>query len=366
MTIRVDSFDGDAFAVLLQKEETTYRPKDYLWRPSTSSPIPPKSSRKRPLLDSVPLRVQQAAIEECVSFINSLSYGNRDSANAEAAIADTKSQASLPTFSRRISLGGCKSPSSVMSRTLFSSLRISDKRTTSSSQQSNHRPQSEGIINSLEMAEWRSKMVKWSQEIVTTLDLEWSCTELAFALFDRYLATRERTETASISRETFQLYCVTLLYTSVKLYSRTTLSVANMIKICGDIYDKKDFESAELHILEALEWKICPPLASSFVGCLIDLVPVRSSVQRKRILQKSLGFIDMAIADSSLVGERQSNIAVASVIAAAVQGDELVGSIEPDQLDHFMQNVEHVTTIEARSDEICHILDSFGMKTSPT
>lgn len=200
-------------------------------------------------------------------------------------------------------------------------------------------------------------MIMWSQEIVTTLGLERSCTELAFALFDRYLATRERTETISISRETFQLYCVTLLYTSVKLYSSTTLSVQNMIKIVGGVYDRKDFESAELHILEALEWKICPPLVSSFVGCLIDLVPVCSSV-RTRILEKSLDVIDAALADSSLVGERKSNIAVASVIAAATQEDELVGNIGPEHLDQFIQNVEHMTTIEARSDEISRILDS--------
>ena len=203
-------------------------------------------------------------------------------------------------------------------------------------------------------------MIMWSQEIVSTLGLERSCTELAFALFDRYLATRERTETLSISRETFQLYCVTLLYTSVKLYSSTTLSVQNMIKIVAGVYDRGDFESAELHILEALEWKICPPLVSSFVGCLIDLVPVRSSVQRTRILEKSLDVIDTALADSSLIGERKSNIAVASVIAAATQEDELVGSIGPEDLDQFIQNVEHMTTIKARSDEISRILESFG------
>ena len=194
-------------------------------------------------------------------------------------------------------------------------------------------------------------MIMWSQEIVTTLGLERSCTELAFALFDRYLATRERTETISISRETFQLYCVTLLYTSVKLCSS---------KIVGGVYDRKDFESAELHILEALEWKICPPLVSSFVGCLIDLVPVRSSVQRTRLLEKSLDVIDTALADSSFFRERKSNIALASVIAAATQEDELVGSIGPEHLDQFIQNVEHMTTIKARSNEISRILDSLA------
>ena len=342
MTARIHSFDGDAFAVLLQKEETY------------TSPQPPQGTRKskRPLLDSVPLRVQQAAIEECVSFINSLSYGH------STCIGDTTSQASrLPSFSRRISPGGSTSPSTVMSRAPFSSLRISDKGTASESQRSNHRPQSEGVSNVLE---WRSKMIMWSQEIVTTLGLERSCTELAFALFDRYLATRERTETISISRETFQLYCVTLLYTSVKLCSSTTLSVQNMIKIVGGVYDRKDFESAELHILEALEWKICPPLVSSFVGCLIDLVPVRSSVQRTRLLEKSLDVIDTALADSSFFRERKSNIALASVIAAATQEDELVGSIGPEHLDQFIQNVEHMTTIKARSNEISRILDSLA------
>ena len=141
MTARIHSFDGDAFAVLLQKEETY------------TSPQPPQGKRKskRPLLDSVPLRVQQAAIEECVSFINSLSYGH------STCIGDTTSQASrLPSFSRRISPGGSTSPSTVMSRAPFSSLRISDKGTASESQHSNHRPQSEGVSSVLE---WRSKMI---------------------------------------------------------------------------------------------------------------------------------------------------------------------------------------------------------------
>lgn len=66
--------------------------------------------------------------------------------------------------------------------------------------------------------------------------------------------------------------------------------------------------------------------------------------------------IDVAIADSSLVGERQSNIAVASVVVAAIQADELVGSMEPDQIENFLENVERMTTIQARSDETFSIL----------
>lgn len=199
-------------------------------------------------------------------------------------------------------------------------------------------------------------MVNWSQEIVLSLGLERSCTERAFYLFDLYLATRQKAEAASISREMFQLYSITLLYTSIKLYSSKTLSVDDMTKICGGIYDKKDIESAEMHMLEALDWKLWPPLASSFVQDLIVLIPECSSVQRQRIYQRSLDVIDLAMADSSLVGKRQSNIAVASVIAAAMQGDELVGSMKSDQIETFLDKIECMSTIPARSDEIFNIL----------
>lgn len=356
------SFDGDAFAVLLKKEDTEYRPKTCLW---SSSPSKPKvsrarmSSRKRPLLDSVPLRQQQAAMEECVSFIDSLSYDQ--CANGEIGggigMAEDLSHSShtRPTFSRRLCIEG-KSPSSVTSRALFSSLRIINKRGKPSKQQPQHHRQSDGGAEFVLWAEWRSKMVNWSREIVSSLGLERSCIELAFCLFDRYLATRQEARITTISRETFQLYSITLLYTSIKLYSSKTLSVDDMINICGGIYDKKDIESAELHILEALGWKLCPPLASSFVGYLLALVPVCSGVQRKRLLQRSLDVIDIAIADSSLVGERRSNIAVASVVVAAMQADGLVGSMKPDQIENFLENVERMTTIRARSDETFSIL----------
>ena len=66
--------------------------------------------------------------------------------------------------------------------------------------------------------------------------------------------------------------------------------------------------------------------------------------------------IDTAIADSSLVGEKQSFIAVASVVVAAMQEDELVGSLESDQIKNFLENVERMTTILARSDETFSIL----------
>ena len=362
-----NSFDGDAFAVLLKKEETEYRPKTYLW---SSSPSTPKvstsrarmSSRKRPLLDSVPLHQQQAAMEECVSFIDSLSYDHAKNESgsgigtAEDVSGDSShSSHARPTLSRRLSIEG-KSPSSVTSRALFSSLRIINTKTKPSKQRPRHHRQSEGGAEFEVWAEWRSKMVNWSQEIVSSLGLETSCIELAFCLFDRYLATRQEAHITTISRETFQLYSITLLYTSIKLYSSKTLSVDDMVNICGGIYDKKDIESAELHILEALGWKLCPPLASSFVGYLLALVPVCSSVQRKRLLQRSLDVIDVAIADSSLVGEKQSNIAVASVVVAAMQADELVGSMEPYQIENFLENVEGMTTIQARSDETFSIL----------
>ena len=359
------SFDGDAFAALLKKEDTEYRPKTCLWSSSPSTPKVSRArmrSRKCPLLDSVPLRQQQAAMEECVSFIDSLSYGHENGGiGGGIGMAEDLSHSShaRPTFSRRLSIEG-KSPSSVTSRALFSSLRIINKRGKPSKQQPQHHRQSEGGAEFVVWAEWRSKMVNWSREIVSSLGLERSCIELAFCLFDRYLGTRQEAHITTISRETFQLYSITLLYTSVKMYSSKTLSVDDMVNICGGIYNKKDIESAELHILEALGWKLCPPLASSFVGYLLALVPVCSGVQRKRLLQRSLDVIDIAIADASLVGERQSNIAVASVVVAAMQADELVGSMEPDQIEKFLENVERMTTIRARSDENFQYMYTFG------
>lgn len=320
------------------------------------------NSRKRPLLDSVPLQQQQAAMEECVSFIDSLSYDHANNeggggiAMAEDVSGDSShSSHAISTFSRRRSIEG-KSPASVTSRALFSSLRNINERAKPSQQQHQHRRQCEGGAEFVVWAEWRSKMVNWSQEIVNSLGLDRSCTELAFCLFDRYLATRQEAQNTTLSRETFQLYCITLLYTSIKLCSSKTLSVDDMVNICGGIYDKKDIESAELHILQALDWKLCPPLASSFVVYLLELVPLGSSVQRKRLLQRSLKVIDTAIADSSLVGEKQSFIAVASVVVAAMQEDELVGSLESDQIKNFLENVERMTTILARSDETFSIL----------
>ena len=66
--------------------------------------------------------------------------------------------------------------------------------------------------------------------------------------------------------------------------------------------------------------------------------------------------IDIAITDSSLIGEKQSDIAVASMVAAAMQADGLVGSMEPSQIENFLENVERKTTIQARRDETFSIL----------
>ena len=195
-------------------------------------------------------------------------------------------------------------------------------------------------------------MVKWSQQVVKTLGFDRSCVALAFSLLDRYLsATRN---SVLVDQGDYQLYSITLLYTSIKLIdSEKKLGVNDMIRICGGVHNKKDIEAAELHVLKTLKWQVSPPLAVTFAEYLMELVPVS---QKERIRQKCLDVIDVAVADSHLGAKKASTIAVAAIVVAMMDVDGFTGVPQSAVLERFLDDVDSMTRIPAKGEESFEII----------
>lgn len=193
-------------------------------------------------------------------------------------------------------------------------------------------------------------MAKWSQQVVTTLGFERSCVDLAFSLLDRYLSVTAQ-NSVLVDQGDYQLYSITLLYTSIKLVdSRKKLGVNDMIRICGGVHTRKDIQAAELHILETLNWQVSPPLVISFAEYLMELVPI-SVIQKERLRQKSLDVIDVAVADSHLVARKTSTIAIAAIVVAMMDVDGFTDVTHSAAIERFLDDVESMTRIAAKGEE---------------
>ena len=164
-------------------------------------------------------------------------------------------------------------------------------------------------------------MSSWAYKAVDVFHLDRDLVAVAFNLLDRYLATELKSEDcAIISREDFQLFCMTCLYMSVKILEPTTrkLSISALIDMSRGYYCADDVAETEVDILHALEWRLNPPTALAFVHELLSGGgDQKSVVVPVEMMDCCRHYTEMAVMDEYFVSHKASTVAVAAIWMAA-------------------------------------------------
>jgi Cyclin, N-terminal domain len=116
--------------------------------------------------------------------------------------------------------------------------------------------------------ECRDKMCEWSHQIVDFCKFSRESVEISMSYLDRFLLT-----TAGVAalqdRTVYQLASMTCLYTAIKVHERQALNPKVVSQLSRGTYTPEQIESMEGTILAALQWRMNPPTALSFVREMI-------------------------------------------------------------------------------------------------
>lgn len=127
----------------------------------------------------------------------------------------------------------------------------------------------------------RKKMVAWSYQVVDFCKFSRESVEIAMSFLDRFMLTPSGI-TALQDRSVFQLAAMASLYTAVKIHEPEAMDPKLVSSLSRGTYSPQDIEQMELIILQALEWRVNPPTALSFVREFFHLIPAEAMDEATR------------------------------------------------------------------------------------
>lgn len=120
--------------------------------------------------------------------------------------------------------------------------------------------------------ECRYKMVEWCFEVVDFCEMSRETVEIAMSYFDRFLLT-EQGSSATEDLATYQLACMTALYTAIKMHEHRVISPNFVSRLSQGIYHSSAIEAMETKMAMSLNWYLNPPTSFAFLRQYLTLIP---------------------------------------------------------------------------------------------
>ena len=158
---------------------------------------------------------------------------------------------------------------------------------------------------------WRQKIIQWSYNVVDHFELSREVVAISLNLFDRFLATRGNKCDGNLAL----LTSLTTLHLAIKLHDTKKIRLSTLADLSRGQFGANHIEEMEWVILKALNWKLHPPTAYSFIFHLLVFLPqeVNPGV-RKELFELSRYLTELAACDSTLVDAKASTVAFASIL----------------------------------------------------
>mmetsp|Transcript_38490 Transcript_38490/g.43938 ORF Transcript_38490/g.43938 Transcript_38490/m.43938 type:complete len:335 (+) Transcript_38490:442-1446(+) len=158
---------------------------------------------------------------------------------------------------------------------------------------------------------WREKITQWTYNVIDHFDLSREIVAISLSLFDRFLATRSNKCNGKIAL----LTSLTTLHLAIKIHDKRKIRLSTLADLSRGQFTPDNIREMEWRILNALQWKLHPPTANTFVFYLLLFLPKEiNPTLRKEILELSRYFTELAMCDSVLINTKASTIAFASVL----------------------------------------------------
>lgn len=158
---------------------------------------------------------------------------------------------------------------------------------------------------------WREKITHWSYNVIDHFDLSREVVAISLNLFDRFLATRGNKCNGNLAL----LTSLTTLHLAIKIHDTKKIRLSTLANLSRGQFGASHIEEMEWVILNALQWKLHPPTAYSFIFHLLLFLPQEANPSvRKELFELSRYLSELAACDSCLVETKASTVAFAAIL----------------------------------------------------
>lgn len=322
----------EQIAVMRRQEESMYRCPDYL----------SVGGLDQQLCQEVHLR---KVVEECANIITDLSLCDRQPLDVEQEEADEPVR--QPSVTSPLCTAAVFTDSSVATDI------VEEKRQKGSSASAGRKRDRNSMLG-----QWRQQMCAWCYQVVDSFGFDRDVVAVAFSFLDRYLA-KEAMSSIPITREDFQLFTMTALYTAIKITQPACkLSVDALVDMSRGYFSADHFTETEMDMLASLQWRMNPPTSLAFVGHYIDLLPL-SSDKKCTVMAMCRRITETAVSDSFFISRNTSFVAISAILIALREKKlEDAKSLDVSQstINEFSMKVKNLTKVDVHSSEFAAVI----------
>lgn len=117
-------------------------------------------------------------------------------------------------------------------------------------------------------------MSRWCNDVADVCHYKKETVAIAMNCLDRFMSSPLGQSEIRLDRDLYQLAVMTALYSSVKIHENKAMNSNLMSILSRGEHTAAAVEAMELKLLHAIQWKVNPPTAMSFVRLIIhDIVP---------------------------------------------------------------------------------------------
>jgi len=166
-------------------------------------------------------------------------------------------------------------------------------------------------------ASCRCIMAKWCNEISDFCNYKRETVAIAMNCLDRFMSTPSGQEIL-LDRNLYQLAAMTALYSSVKIHEQEAMDPNLVSSLSRGVHSAQAVEAMESKMLTAIQWRVNPPTAMSFVRSMIDLVPdhLMQSCQKETVVDIAKLQIEMIVNEYDFCTVNASSVAFACALNA--------------------------------------------------
>lgn len=166
-------------------------------------------------------------------------------------------------------------------------------------------------------ASCRFVMAKWCNEIADFCNYKRETVAIAMNCLDRFMSSPSGQEIL-LDRNLYQLAAMTALYSSVKIHEQEAMDPNLVSTLSRGVHSPKAVEAMESKMLNAIQWRVNPPTAMSFVRSMIGLVPddIMHSCEREAVMDIAKFQIETVVNEYEFCTSKASSIAFACALNA--------------------------------------------------
>jgi len=200
-------------------------------------------------------------------------------------------------------------------------------------------------------ADCRTKTLQWCSQVAEFCKFDNETVCIAMSNMDRFLST-EQGKVYILDRKDFQLVAICAFYTAVKLSEAKELDISLLSEISKGSYSTESIARMEWEMLSALNWRMHPPTAFSFIHHLLAFLPSSALAPSLKdgFIRHARHQADLAVMDYGLVTCNPSTIGVASILNTLEGLDECYFS--GPARDAFVKNLSNVLKIDINSRDV--------------